>query len=182
VSQVVEVFVWPSWRETNCTSQPWAIRIEAKVCRRQWNVTSSRFAFLRASWKRSSRAPLYEALSWAVSIDDRFQSLWAAARTNPAKWWSDGFAHGDTVRGLRYARNRVHHQWADALWLSHSGFSFPISFPLAFIEWRWRPELPPGRGEEFKAEYEQHVAASPARVTLGDLSVCFADALPVLAP
>lgn len=55
-------------------------------------------------------------------------------------------------------------------------------FPLAFIEWRWRPELPPGRVEEFKAEYEQHVAASPARVTLGDLSVCFADALPVLAP
>lgn len=57
-----------------------------------------------------------------------------------------------------------------------------MSFPLKFMEWRWRPELPPGRGEEFKAEYEQHVAASPARVTLGDLSACFADALSVLAP
>jgi hypothetical protein len=140
------------------------------------------YAVMRSEDRADTFPPLFEALSWAVSIDDRFQSLWAAARTNLATWWSDGFAHGDTVRGVRYARNRVHHQWADALWLSRSGFSFPRSFPLAFIEWRWRPELPPGRGEEFKAEYEQHVAARPARVTLGDLSACFADALPVLAP
>ncbi len=140
------------------------------------------YAVMHSEDRAETFPPLFEALSWAVSIDDRFQSLWAAARTNPAKWWSEGFAHGDTVKGVRYARNRVHHQWADALWLSRSGFSFPISFPLAFMEWRWRPELPPGRGDEFKAEYEQHVAASPARVTLGDLSACFADALPVLAP
>jgi hypothetical protein len=72
----------------------------------------------------------------------------------------------------------VHHQWADALWLS-LGTRPPRT---ALGEWRWRPELPAGRNDEFKAEYEQHVAANPAPVTLGELSQCFADAVPVLAP
>jgi hypothetical protein len=125
--------------------------------------------------------PLFEALSWAVSIDSRFQGWWEAAPTNPAKWWSDGFIHGDTVKGVRFARNRVHHQWADALWLS-GGAELPRLTPFILGEWRWRPELPEGENNRFKAEYEQHVAANPARITLGDLSQCFGDALPVLTP
>jgi hypothetical protein len=30
--------------------------------------------------------------------------------------WTEGFTHGDVVKGVRFARNRVHHQGADALW------------------------------------------------------------------
>ena len=120
--------------------------------------------------------PLFEALNWSVSLDDRLQAAWEASPTNPAKWWSDGFIHGDDVKGVRYARNRVHHRWADALFLSHSGFALPMRFPLAFREWRWRLSLPPGRNSEFLAEYDAQLAAGPARVTLGNLSLCFHDA------
>jgi hypothetical protein len=119
--------------------------------------------------------PLFEALNWSVSVDERLQEVWEAGRTNPAKWWSDGFIHGDDVKGVRYARNRVHHQWADALF-SSSGFAFPMTFPLVFLEWRWRITLPPGRNNEFLAEYDAHLAGAPARVTLGNLSLCFHDA------
>lgn len=44
--------------------------------------------------------PLFEALNWAVAISDYPGS---SVRVD------------DTIRGLRFARNRVHHQWADAI-------------------------------------------------------------------
>jgi hypothetical protein len=119
--------------------------------------------------------PLFDALGWAVAIDNRFQGAWAVARTNPDKWWSDGFIHGDTVKGVRFARNRVHHHWADALETT-SGRSYPTTHRKVYMEWRWRAELPPGLNDEFKEHYHQEVASHPARVTLGDLSECFADA------
>jgi hypothetical protein len=46
--------------------------------------------------------PLFEALNWAVTILDFTK--------NQGQPIND-----DTVRGLRLARHRVHHQWADAL-------------------------------------------------------------------
>ncbi|WP_342038745.1 hypothetical protein, partial [Brevibacterium ammoniilyticum] len=39
--------------------------------------------------------------------------------------------------GIRFARNRVHHQWADALQLNTGGFQFPIVFPMVTHEWSW---------------------------------------------
>ncbi len=123
--------------------------------------------------------PLFEALSWAVSLDDRLQNIWKEAPPRTSKWWSDGFAHGDTVKGVRFARNRVHHQWADALWLSH-GAELPRQIPFSLTEWRWRTDLPSGRSNEFLAEYQDNVAACPVRVTLGDLSQCFSDTRGVL--
>ena len=48
-------------------------------------------------------------------------------------------------------------------------------------EWRWRPDLPAGSNNEFETEYRERVAAAPARVTLGELSQCFADAAGVLS-
>lgn len=119
--------------------------------------------------------PLFDALGWAVAIDSRFQGAWEQAPTNPAKWWSDGFIHGDTVKGVRFARNRVHHHWADALETT-SGAEIPRVLPFALMEWRWRAELPLGLNDEFKEHYDQEVVSHPARITLGDLSECFADA------
>jgi hypothetical protein len=94
---------------------------------------------------------LFEALSWAVSIDELLK-----------------FPSQVELRGLRFARHRVHHQWADALRLDEGGFSFPMTFPLVFFEWRWRlaTELPKGRDDRGREEYETHLAGRPARVTL----------------
>jgi hypothetical protein len=49
-------------------------------------------------------------------------------------------------------------------------------FPVGFHEWRWRDELPPGRDNQFQPAYNAHLASMPARVTLGNLSLCFHDA------
>jgi hypothetical protein len=49
------------------------------------------YAVMRSEDREETFPPLFETPSWAVSIDERFQSLWEV-RTNPAKWWSDGFA------------------------------------------------------------------------------------------
>ena len=57
---------------------------------------------------------LFEALNWAVALDDRLEREWPGER-GKGEQWSDAFAEGRTLRGVRHARNRVHHQWADAL-------------------------------------------------------------------
>jgi hypothetical protein len=55
----------------------------------------------------------------------------------------------NTVQGVRFARNRVHHQWADALQIT-SGRAYPRTYPKAYFEWRWRATLPPGKSDQFK--------------------------------
>jgi hypothetical protein len=95
---------------------------------------------------------LFEVLSWAACVDERLNF----PNDSPE------------LRGLRFARNRVHHQWANALWLDQSGLSFPITFPMVFFEWRWRlaVELPEGRASPDEQPYAQHLQGQPARVTL----------------
>jgi len=94
---------------------------------------------------------LFEALAWTYVVD---QGLKRPAQSE--------------LRGLRFVRNRVHHRWADALFLDTGGVSFPITFPVVFFEWRWRPvkDLPRGQKEGLH-EYESHLVNHPARVTLG---------------
>jgi hypothetical protein len=124
--------------------------------------------------------PLFEALNWAVVLDDRLQAYWKAAPSNRDPSWADGFTFGDTVKGLRFARHRVHHQRADALWLSE-GASGPVgSYAEGLHEWRWRPDLPPGRDDRYKDEYEAKVMAVPARITLHELAECVGTALAYL--
>jgi hypothetical protein len=102
--------------------------------------------------------PLFGALNWVASIDEGLR-------------YPD---HRD-LRGLRFARHRVHHQWADALYV-REGAAFPATFPMAFFEWRWRRELPAGRNNRDKPAYLQHLADQPARLTL-DAVADFFDAL-----
>lgn len=82
------------------------------------------------------------------------------------------------MAGVRFARNRVHHQWSDALRLDDSGFTFPRTFPLVFFEWHWRDlgDLPPGnrRDPDGESAYGDRLAGSPARLTLARLGGAFA--------
>lgn len=82
-------------------------------------------------------APLFEALNWAVVLDDQACRHYPP-EGEPIGWaWRDRFVAGDFVSGVRCARNRVHHQWADALTLSE-GFSAPLVAPIVAHEWRWQ--------------------------------------------
>lgn len=57
----------------------------------------------RAEEAKETFIPLFEALNWAVSFEDLVRKQQGAPRND------------DLVLAIRYARNRVHHQWAAAL-------------------------------------------------------------------
>src|SRR5450755_3053386 len=59
---------------------------------------------------------LFEALNWAVAMDDRVGKHWAPDG-KPLDWaWRERLGRGvEVMGGVRYARNRVHHQWSDAM-------------------------------------------------------------------
>ena len=119
--------------------------------------------------------PLFETLNWASALDDRL-------REDQTKDWHAAVEGGSVVLGVRFARNRVHHQWAAALELTE-GFSFPVTFPKAFHEWRWRGDLPAGHPFEAGEKiYKRELVGKPARLALRDLSKVFAEALSEAGP
>ncbi len=124
--------------------------------------------------------PLFEALNWSVALDDRARKHWAPAGT-PLDWeWRDHVPEGAVVDAVRCVRNRVHHQWADALRLTE-GFSSPITSPLVTHEWQWRsladlPRADPSKSEKAlagEAAYDRLLARQPARLALEQLRVSF---------
>lgn len=100
--------------------------------------------------------PLFEALNWAASIDEFL-----------------GTQKEPIIRALRFARNRVHHQWANALYFmpgSEAGtWVLGVSRLGVASQWHWRPavELPVGRTDaEGEAAYRAHLETKSAGVTL----------------
>ncbi len=88
--------------------------------------------------------------------------------------WQDRVPEAAVMSGVRFARNRVHHQWADALLLV-DGIPFPIPFPIPFFGWKWRPadKLPPGRNSEGEDVYREHLQGDPAHEALVKLQAAF---------
>jgi hypothetical protein len=112
--------------------------------------------------------PLSEALSWAYALDDRTAAHFAPEGKSLGFGWRRRrrIPSAELMGGVRYARNRVHHQWSDAMELR----AFPGQ-PLQFAEWVWRPaeELPqPGR-KPHPADakvYCDHMEGRPVTVCL----------------
>lgn len=119
--------------------------------------------------------PLFEALNWAVALDDRIGDAWEKKKDKLPGYWAEWYANGPTAKGVRFVRNRVHHQWANAVFHSHSGNAAAAA---AGFMWRWLPadQLPPGRDDTFRDEYEQHVAADLVSTTLQLLTGSFHEA------
>src|ERR1700735_1891342 len=78
---------------------------------------------------------LFEAWNWAHAVDDIIARAWSPRgkvlgydwRTDPAISGA-GEVLANIMSGLRYVRNRVHHQWADALITDRvsGGLTFPV--------------------------------------------------------
>jgi hypothetical protein len=93
---------------------------------------------------------LFEALNWAHAIDDLIAKTWSPrGKVLGYDWRNDAAIRGDgeelsnIMSGLRYVRNRVHHQWADALVTDRvsGGLTFPLTFHATFgavSAWVWR--------------------------------------------
>jgi len=115
--------------------------------------------------------PLFEALNWAVALDERLCKDWIpdGKDRQPGKDWPVRLASeadAEAVRGIRFIRNRVQHQWADALCLAKA----ESHYPPRELEWTWvsavdLPKADPGhdRGRE---GYERLLAGRAAEYTL----------------
>jgi hypothetical protein len=115
--------------------------------------------------------PVFEALNWMASID-----LWFDEQGSPIG--------DDTLRGIRFARNRVHHDWALAItrqdwpgvpmvsWGRYGGVTRLIGPPPGFY-WTWKPltDLPPPQRPDPKGEaaYVSRLAGSHVEPTLDGL-------------
>lgn len=126
---------------------------------------------------------LFEALDWAHAVDDLIALTWSprgkvqgyAWRRDPALGGGDGLA--DIMGGLRYVRNRVHHQCANAL-VVDGGLSFPVSLPATFSAFIWRPacDLPPpneGREAPGRTAYAKALAGRRAEDALEEMRRTF---------
>lgn len=121
---------------------------------------------------------LFECLNWAVAIDDAVAAWWAPEGTVLGYDWRDRIAAAEAMAGVRYARNRVHHQWADALREVHDR-TYPKTYPARYFDfvWRERNELPPppsSKPDERGAEiYDRLLAGESVDATLRTLHDVF---------
>lgn len=123
--------------------------------------------------------PLFEALNWAVALDDRIRREWAPEGEVLGWAWRDRVPGAGAMRAIRYARNAVHHQWADALEVVDAEEAPMRRYPSRPHEWLWRhaDELPrpPADKEdpEGEAVYRRLLAGHTAEDTLGVLGEVF---------
>ncbi len=107
--------------------------------------------------ERETFLPLFEALNWAASID-----LYFSERGTPME--------DDLLTAVRFARNRVHHQWARALrrydspgvpMIHLATSSSRLNGPPPGSWWYWveADDLPPGKQwAEGEAAYSAQLA------------------------
>jgi hypothetical protein len=101
--------------------------------------------------------PLFEALNWAVSAADFI-----------------GRSKEPYLRALRFARNRVHHDWANALYFMPGAELGVMVIGVSRLGvascWHWRGlgELPPAGRADAKGEkaYQELLGGQPAGVSL----------------
>lgn len=131
--------------------------------------------------------PLFEALNWCVALDDHAAEHWAPTGKVLGFKWREYVPDAEVVAAVRCVRNRVHHQWADALELTH-GFASPLTTPVVAHEWRWRtltdlPQATAGRASKAtEAIYERRLAHQPARQVLRELIGPFTHLAEMLEP
>lgn len=115
--------------------------------------------------------PLFEALNWAVALDERLCKDWVPDGKARQPGWDwpvrlTNEADAEAVRGIRFIRNRIHHQWADALRLVKAR----SRHPPRELEWTWvsatdLPEADPGH-DRGRDGYERLLEGKAAEYTL----------------
>ncbi len=129
--------------------------------------------------------PLFEALNWAVVLDERAAKHWTPAG-KPLGWrWREKIRDAEIMRGVRFIRNSVHHDWSDALELDERGKSLTTP-DVEVFEWRWRDadDLPERDKKDEAGEkvYRELLEGEPARSTLDTLGRVFYFLRQVLEP
>ena len=127
---------------------------------------------------KKSFLSLFETLEWAASLIEKLLKPKSATKGKPLE------EKVSVMQGVRYVRNRLHHQWAFALRgrdvpqpivVRATGGSRVIG-PVVVFDWFWKPlqELPPpdqGQPDDplGQTSYERHLAEQPARCALEEI-------------
>ncbi|MDP8942558.1 MAG: hypothetical protein M3N16_00305 [Actinomycetota bacterium] len=131
---------------------------------------------------------LFEALNWAVALDDRCREHWAPDGEPMGVEWPRRLRRARIVRAIRYARNRVHHQWAEALELRFERVREPLADPVREFDWYWAAadDLPPPprnrSDQQGRVAYEKLLASRPAVLTLSPLRGLYSEVADLLEP
>lgn len=135
---------------------------------------------------KATYVPLFEALNWAVALDDRTAAHFVPDGKPIGFGWRGRIPYGEIMAGVRFARNSVHHQWSDALEL-RGGAHLPLTFAVTFSEWTWRSadQLPAPDKQphpEGERSYREEMEGRPARVSLDVLGGVFLTLKELLEP
>lgn len=119
-----------------------------------------------AGARRLGRMALFETLNWADSVD-QFLTHGPPNRGGDPKWLENlKTPEIYVVRGIRHARNVVHHQWWAAISIH---IVLPTSERNQVNTWIWS-ELPPNnRNKKSQAAYENSLLGRPVEDALGIL-------------
>jgi hypothetical protein len=127
----------------------------------------------------------FEALNWAVAIDQRIREHWLPGPGRQrAGWdWPNRLGYGaEIIDGVRFVRNSVHHQWSDAMLLHRAPGQL-----AEFSEWVWRPadDLPqPDRKPHPEPEraYRELMEGRPVKLCLDIVGGAFRTLQRLLEP
>ena len=120
-------------------------------------------------WATQTYVALFEALNWAVVLDERTAKIWAP-RGEILGWdWRGEIEGAEMLRGVRFARNSMHHDWSEVLELAASEH-LQEGEPLPNQQWIWREVANlPRRGKDepdAEAVYIEQLAGRLVRSTL----------------
>jgi hypothetical protein len=118
-------------------------------------------------------AAVFECLNWATAVDDRVGAQWGPDG-RPLNWnWRARLGQGaEVMAGVRFARNRVHHQWSNAI-ATDPGLITRLITPVGDWVWRQACDLPRGRDSRGEDVYIEHLAGQSVRGSLTVLSNVF---------
>jgi hypothetical protein len=111
---------------------------------------------------------LSHAVFWTRALDERFEKDLASGYDTFRK----SHKLGPIIRGIRYARNRVVHQFPELFYVTDGSAAFPLEMPAMFFEYRWRPRAslpapdPNYPDHDGASAYEQHLENHPVRHAL----------------
>jgi hypothetical protein len=113
----------------------------------------------------------FEILNWASALDEYVAKNWTIDGEHVGWTWRGRVDDGDLVNAIRFARNRVHHQWATALVPEHDP-------PNLLSDWIWvqSKDLPQPTGAKHNNgldDYDRRLANHAVRHTLRRLRHVF---------
>lgn len=91
-------------------------RVQIGVMIRGYKQAQARYAEVagRHDASEATYFALFEALNWAVAVEDVIREVWWPHGKRLGWKWRDEVPGAEVMQGIRMARNLLHHHWASA--------------------------------------------------------------------